>query len=585
MNELTRLSSQPLSFIFRYVRHRGPSHVAIVTAVLGAVACSITTQYAVKYLVDTLSGNTSAIWFAFALLVGLIAADSILWRVAGWISSFSFVRVTGDLRRDLFRHLTGHSPHYFAERLPGMLTSRITATSNAVFTAENMFVWNVMPPCAAMIGAIALVATFSVPMAITLTAIGGIVVIAMFHLAARGKPLHHEFADKAAAVDGEMADVIGNLPLVRAFCGLRHEHRRFDQTVDREVTARQRSLLYLERLRLGHAIITVVLTIGLLAWAITLWQQGKITNGDVVLACTLGLSVLHATRDLAVALVDITQHLARLSEAIATLLVPHDLRDDPEATPLRHAGASVEIRNVAFRYPGGAKVFDNLNLRIEPGQRVGLVGPSGGGKSTLFGLLQRFYDVQHGGIFIDGQDIRSVTLDSLRDEIALVPQDVSLFHRSVMENIRYGRPAAGDDDVFRAAEAARCLDFIENMPDGVQTIVGDRGVKLSGGQRQRIAIARALLKDAPLVLLDEATSALDHESEDAIYAALSDLMRGRTVVAIAHRHSTLRNFDRVVMLDGGRIVQDERPGRLLKMGGALSDATAAFAARRDQTAA
>ena len=180
--------------------------------------------------------------------MSLIAADNILWRLAGWIASFSFVRVTGDLRRDLFRHLTGHSPHYFADRLPGMLTSRVTATSNAVFTAENMFVWNVLPPCAATVGAIAFVTTISLPMALTLAAVGGVVVIAMFRLAAAGKPLHHEFADKAAAVDGEMVDVIGNMSLVRAFCGMRREHRRFDLTVGREMTARQRSLLYLERL-------------------------------------------------------------------------------------------------------------------------------------------------------------------------------------------------------------------------------------------------------------------------------------------------------------------------------------------------
>jgi len=451
-----------------------------------------------------------------------------------------------------------------------MLTSRVTATSNAVFTAENMFVWNVMPPCASVVGAVALVTTFSVPMAVVLTLIGSIVVIAMFRLAAAGKLLHHDFANKAAAVDGEMVDVIGNMPLVRAFSGLVREHRRFDITVDRELTARRRSLLYLERLRLMHAVVTVVLTIALLAWAIHLWQHGRISAGDVVLACTLGLSVLHATRDLAVALVDITQHYARLAEAIATLLVPHDLSDHPDAKPLRHAGASVEIRNVAFRYPAGATVFDNLNLRIEPGQRVGLIGTSGGGKSTLFSLLQRFYDVQHGRVFIDGQDIRHVTLDSLREAIAVVPQDVSLFNRSVMENIRYAQPSASDRDVVRAARAARCLDFIENMPEGMDAVVGDRGVKLSGGQRQRIAIARALLKDAPLVLLDEATSALDVESEDAIAAALVKLMAGRTVLAIAHRHATLRSFDRIVELRDGQVVRLGSPEELLGLGNRIA---------------
>src|SRR3954453_16953987 len=257
MNELSRFASRPFAFIFRYIRHRALSHSVILAAVLGAVGCSITTQYGVKHLVDTLSGSPGArgVWLAFLLLVALIAADNLLWRIAGWVGSFAFVRVTGDLRRDLFRHLTGHGPNYFANRQPGMLTSRITATSNAVFTAENMFVWNVLPPCAAMIGAIAFVTTVSTPMALTLAVIGGVVVVAMFRLAAAGKPLHHEFADKSAAVDGEMVDVVGNMSLVRAFCGLPREHRRFDTTIDRELSARQRSLLYLERMRLLHALV------------------------------------------------------------------------------------------------------------------------------------------------------------------------------------------------------------------------------------------------------------------------------------------------------------------------------------------
>src|SRR5205085_9106284 len=192
---------------------------------------------------------------------------------------------------------------------------------------------------------------------------------------------------------------------------------------------------------------------------------------------------------------------------------------------------------------------------------------SGGGKSTLFALMQRFYDVQYGRILIDGQDIARVTQESLRAAIAVVPQDVSLFHRSIMENIRYGRPDASNAEVFAAAGAARCDDFISLLPQGMATIVGDRGTKLSGGQRQRIAIARAFLKDAPLLLLDEATSALDSESEDAIRDALARLMRGRTVIAIAHRLSTVRNFDRIVVLQEGRVVEDGRPDELMRRGG------------------
>jgi ATP-binding cassette subfamily B protein len=576
MEDVCRYAHRPFAFLARYVQVRPLAHAAIVTAVIAAVGCSVGAQYGVKVLVDTLTGgiyvgtHVRDAWFGVLLLATLIAADNLLWRVASWIASYTFVAVTGDLRRDLFRHLTGHAPSYFIERMPGTLTSRITATSNAVFTLQNMFVWNVLPPCMATIVAITLVVTVSVPMAAVLMVLAGVLVVTMFRLAAAGKPLHHEFADRAAAVDGEMIDVVGNMPLVWSFCGIGREHRRLDDTIDREMSARRRSLLYLEKLRLFHAVVTVVLTIGLLAWAIVLWQNGAATTGDVVLVCTLGLSILHATRDLAVALVDVTQHLARLSEALATLLVPHRLRDHPEATSLVQSGTTVVFENVAFSYPDGRKVFSAFNLRIEPGQRVGLVGRSGCGKSTLFALLQRFYDVQGGRILISSQNVAHVTQESLRSAIALVPQDISLFHRSILENIRYGRPDASDADVHAAIAAANCSAFIDLLPEGVQTIVGDRGVKLSPGQRQRIGIARAFLKDAPILLLDEATSALDSESEEAVRDALDRLMGNRTVIAIAHRLSTLRSFDRIVVVQAGEVCEDGAPQTLVRRKGVYS---------------
>jgi ATP-binding cassette, subfamily B, bacterial len=363
-----------------------------------------------------------------------------------------------------------------------------------------------------------------------------------------------------------MVDVVSNMPLVRAFGGFLREHRRFDATIDREMDARRRSLFYLEKVRIFHAVVTIVLTLGLLAWSIFLWDNGDATTGDVVLACTLSISVLSATRDLAVALVDITQHFARLAEAVATLLVPHELRDHPQAEPLIRRGASVKFEHVTFRYGVGEQIFEDFSLLFKPGERIGLVGPSGAGKSTLFALVQRFYDPQSGRILIDGQDIARVTQESLREAIGVVPQDISLFQRSVLENIRYGRPGASDDEVQEAAMTARC-DFIGKLSDGMLTVVGDRGVKLSGGQRQRIAIARAFLKDAPLLLLDEATSALDSESEELIREALGRLMSGRTVIAIAHRLSTVRNFDRIVVLQTGRIVQDGPPDQLMRREG------------------
>jgi ATP-binding cassette subfamily B protein len=572
--DLCRYRSRPLAFFARYIGRRPLAHGVILVAVLGAVACSVSTQYGVKFLVDTLSqmpGQGSGPWLAFAILVSFVAADNLLWRVASWVASSTFVNVTGDLRSDLFRHLTGHAPGYFLERLPGVLTSRVTATSNAVFQIENMFIWNVLPPCVATVGSIAFLTMVSVEMSAVLVVIAAIVMIVMFRIAAAGRPLHHDFANKAAAVDGEMVDVIGNMALVRAFGGIAREHSRFDTTVAKEMGARRRSLLYLEKLRLTHALIVVVMTLALLAWAITLWQEKRATAGDVVLVCTLGLSVLSATRDLAVALVDVAQHMARLSEALTTLLSPHELRDHPEASALVPNGARVTFDNVSFRYPSGKRVFDGFSVDIEPGQRVGLVGRSGGGKSTLVALLQRFYRVDDGRVLIDGHDITRATEASLRNAIAIVPQDTALLNRTLLENIRYGRPDATDDDVWEAAVAARCRPFIENLPQGLDTLVGDRGVKLSGGQRQRIAIARAFLKNAPLLILDEATSALDSEAEESIREALESLMAGRTVITIAHRLSTLRNFDRILVLQGGKLIEDGAPETLMRNQGTYHD--------------
>ncbi len=498
------------------------------------------------------------------MLCSLVAADSLLWRLAGWAAAYTFVAVTGDIRRDLFGHLSGHSPSYFAERLPGALASRITATSNAVFTTENTGSWNVLPPVVAVVCSIAFIGSVNLTMAGALVGAAACLGAMVYYLARRGTPLHRSFASKAAAVDGELVDVIGNMSVVRAFGAMFREQKRIAGTIGFELAARRTSLIYLERLRLIHAVITATLIAGIVAWGLLLWQHGEATVGDLVLITSLSIGILHCTRDLAVALVDLTQHVARLEEAIGALLIEHELPDRPNARPLRVGAGEVTFDQVRFAYPGRAPVLRDFDLTIEPGQRVGLVGYSGAGKSTVLALLQRFYDVGGGRILIDGQDIRDVTQESLRTTMAIVPQDISLFHRTVLENIRYARPDASEEDVLAAADMANCREFIEALPDGFATMVGDRGVKLSGGQRQRLAIARALLKDAPILLLDEATSALDSESERAIQDALDVLMQGRTVVAIAHRLATLKSFDRIIVMDRGRIV-DDGPPRVLAL--------------------
>jgi ATP-binding cassette subfamily B protein len=560
---LSGLSGRPLTFLYAYIRRHPAGHLTVLLSVLVAVVCSVSTQYGLKYLIDIVAlGRDAAgtkVWSAFALLCGLVAADNLSWRVGGYAGHRAFVAVTGDIRRDLFRHLSGHSPAYFAERLPGALASRVSATANAAFTVENTGVWNVLPPLIGVVLSIGFIGSVNIPLAVCLLAVALAVGVLVFVLAGRGTAFHRDYAEKAASVDGELVDVIGNFSVVRAFGATFREQARLGATMAVEMASRRRSLYYLEHLRLIHAVLTALLTAAVLAWGIILWQNGQAQVGDLVLISALAFGILHGTRDLAVALVDLTQHVARLEEAITTLLTPHDLEDRSYAVMLPAGPGEVVFEKARFAYPRRAPVLNDFNLVIAPGERVGLVGFSGAGKSTVLSLLQRFYDVSGGRILIDGHDIRDVTQASLRQVMAVVPQDVSMFHRSVLENIRYARPDATEADVLIAADMAHCRDFIEALPEGFDTMVGDRGVKLSGGQRQRLAIARALLKNAPILLLDEATSALDTESEQAIQAALDTLMAGRTVIAIAHRLSTLQSFDRIIVMDKGCIIDDGTP--------------------------
>ncbi len=560
------LRGRPLAFLYAYVRRHPVGHLTVLVSVLVAVTCGVSTQYGMKYLIDIVSlGQAAAgerVWGAFALLCGLVAADNLAWRVGGYAGHRTYVAVTGDVRRDLFAHLAGHAPSYFTERLPGALASRISATANAAFTLENTMAWNVLPPCLGVVLAICFIGSVNVPLAASLMGIALILGAIVFQMARKGSQRHRDYATKAAAVDGELVDIITNFNVVRAFGATLREQVRLGGAMRTEMSARRRSLYYLEHIRLLHAVLTAILTACVVAWGIVLWQHGQARVGDLVLITSLAFSILHGSRDLAVALVDLTQHVARLEEALSALLTPHELNDRPAAQVVLQAKGEVTFEQVRFGYPDRPTVLNGFDLRIAAGQRVGLVGFSGAGKSTVLALLQRFYDIGGGRICIDGHDIRDLTQASLRDLMAVVPQDISLFHRSVLENIRYARPDATEAEVLAAAEMAHCRSFIEALPDGFETMVGDRGTKLSGGQRQRLAIARALLKDAPVLLLDEATSALDSESEQAIQAGLDRLMVGRTVIAIAHRLSTLQSFDRIIVMDNGRIVDDGSPNIL-----------------------
>ncbi len=561
-----------IRFLLHYVGRRAGSHSLVLGAVLAAVGCAVGSQYAVKQLVDTLGKHSPSdfeLWSTVTILLALVAGDNLLWRLAGWVSTYAFVAVGGDIRLELFNHLSGHGTRYFVERFPGELSGRITGAATAAWTIENSLTWNTIPPGLAVLSSIAVLGTINW----RLTAVLMLVVVTLGaiigKLAASGRNLHQAFAGHAASVNGDLTDIVANIGLVRAFGTAAREQARLTSKIETEMEAQRASLRSLERLRLFHAFTVFVVTAGVLAWSVELWRRGEISTGDVVLTTTLGFTVLHASRDFAMALVDLVQQFAKMDEAVQVLGLPHEMQDAEDAKPLQVGGGAISFRQVSFSYPSGQPVLKRFDLEVPPGQKIGLVGRSGAGKSTILALLQRHYDPAAGQLLVDGQNLASVTQESLRNAIAVVQQDISLFHRSLLENLRYGKPEASDEEVYRAVEASRCTEFINRLPQGFDTIVGERGMKLSGGQRQRLAIARAFLRDAPIVLLDEATSSLDTESEQAIQEGLSRLFKGRTVIAIAHRLSTLDAFDRIVVLEHGRIVEDGSPSMLLRRKGGV----------------
>jgi len=562
----------PGSFLMHYAGRRLGGHMLVFASVLAAVCCAIGAQYGVKNLVDVLGAGATTdreLWSAMALLLALVAGDNLFWRLAGRVAAPSFVGVAGDVRDDLFQHLSGHGTRYFSNRFPGALAGRIATAGNAAFAIENRLAWNTIPPAAAVLSSIAVLGLVNWRLTVALAAIAAVLGSIIAWLAGRSSHLHDRYADRAATVTGDLADVISNMGLVRAFAAAHRERERLSHSIGQEMSAQCDSLRSLERIRLLHAVCVFLVTAAVVAWSVLLWRAGQITTGDVVLATTLGFTVLHASRDLAMAMVDLLIDAAKLREAVRSLGVPYEMANDPEARQLIPLGGSLSFLGVCFSYPDGERVLQDFTLHIPAGQKVGLVGRSGAGKSTVLALLQRLYDPERGQVVIDEQDIAAVTQGSLRRAIAVVHQDISLLHRSILENLRYGRPDATDAEVYAAAEAAHCTEFIRRLPEGFETIVGERGLKLSGGQRQRLAIARAFLCNAPIILLDEATSALDAAGEQLIQDALARLFSGRTVIAATHRLSTLASFDRIIVLEHKHVAEDVSVAQLLQSYGNL----------------
>ncbi len=374
-------------------------------------------------------------------------------------------------------------------------------------------------------------------------------------------------AAAGALVNGWITDILSNLSLVRLFDRLGFEQNRLRPILGQEYLTRCLSTKawFNQHLLIGLTI--TFMSFALLVLTVWLWSENKLNLTEMIFVLTSVVSGLTWMGDLHIYLQDIQAGLTEVEKMLEPFARPWDITDGKNAKKLKVTSGSIEFRNVDFAYNKNKAVFSGLNLKIAPGEKVGLVGQTGSGKSTLMNLLLRAYDVNGGEILIDGQNIKNVSQESLHQSIGVIPQDTSLFHRTIAENIAYGKPNGKLKDIISAAKDACADDFICEKAEGYQARVGDKGVKLSGGERQRVAIARAILKNAPILILDEATSSLDSETEAKIQQGINQIIQNKTVIAVAHRLSTLKAMDRIVVLDKGKIIEEGTPDSLIKKGG------------------
>jgi ATP-binding cassette subfamily B protein len=468
-----------------------------------------------------------------------------------------------------FRDVQRFSADWHSDNFAGATVRRVSRAMWAYDAISDTMVWFVFPAVFVLIGVTVLTA-LQWPLIGLFTALTIVAFVVSSYLFARFYAAAATRASNAAdtRIGAALADAIGSNATVKAFGAEAREQARFDTVLDDWNAKSQRTWYRYTNAWVVQNALLFVLQAGLLGLVLLEWAKGRASAGDAVFAITSFLLVSGYLRTLGENFQNLQKAIAEIEDVVAYAADSAVVEDKPGAASLAPGPGRIAFEHVRFAYKNAAAaLYNDFSLEIAPGETVALVGPTGSGKSTFVKLVQRLYDVDDGAIRVDGQDVREVTQASLRRAVAIVPQDPALFHRSLMENIAYAKPEASVDEVIAAARKARAHEFIEKLPLGYETEVGERGVKLSGGERQRVALARAFLADAPILILDEATSSLDVETERDVQAAMAELKQGRTTIIIAHRLSTVRDADRILVFSEGRIVEQGRHAELIGAGG------------------
>ena len=543
----------------------------IFVAIIWAIDLSLS-PYILKIMIDRMPGinvsDTYEVLLGPALLYLFL---SLLIFVTFRFYDFLWLHINPFIKRHigfaLMERMMMHAHHLFQDNFSGSLGNKIKDVMSGVPDLLKIIIDRFFSHGLAIFIAIVAVWTVNIRFSIALCVWVIVFIVSSLLLSKRARYYSSEAAEVRSTVVGTIVDILSNILSVRLFTARNGERNKLGLILDEYVKADQRRDWFFLKMNGVYGGSFVIYQGVVLFWLLEGFSQGAISPGDFALVLTVNLAIINALWNLSKDILNVAEIAGNITQGLNIVLSPFGIEDKPGAQALVVRRGEITFSQVHFRYRNDDPIFENKTVTILPGQKVGLVGYSGSGKTTFVNLILRLFEVTSGHILIDGQDITEVTQDSLHANISMIPQDLSLFHRSLMENIRYGRLEATDAEVFEAARKAHADEFILALPEGYNSLVGERGVKLSGGQRQRVAIARAFLKDAPILLLDEATSQLDSLTERYIQDSLWRLMKGKTTIVIAHRLSTLLHMDRLLVFDRGKIVEDGSHEDLLARGG------------------